>query len=166
MRLWASLKPNTDALSYYNFMRLQISKPIEFTPANGFEQDKFVTYTVNSSAADSVNYKYLNNKEDEVVEYVANTYFSAAIPGQLYLVSSQMDTSKSSSTIKSFRGLQIIAKSADGKVEVFSVADQVYDNNGDHNFLVGKATKAFKEDMTRGLRNSANASQANKFFPQ
>lgn len=166
MKLWASLRPSTDPKSYFNLMRLQISKPTDFSNS-GFEVDSYITYTVNTTTADSTNYRYLNRRGDgdAIVEYVASSNYTQVTTDKLYLVTSKFESAPSDSVMKSFRGFQIIFKTSSGTTEVFSFADQNYDNKGDHQKTVNEATDALKDDMKRAMRNAVKATTANSFFP-
>lgn len=165
MRLFASMATRADAKSYYNLMRLQISRPDDFK-SQGFEYDSAIKYEILSNNGNSVSYHYTNRKEELVVEYNATSVFVEAIPNKLYLVTSKMD--KSLGIVKTFRGLQVIYQnsgSAGQYAEVFSMSDQLYDNNDDHDTTVSKARNEFIQDMARGYRNSEKAQLANSYFP-
>jgi hypothetical protein len=166
MKLWASLLPATDPRSYFNLMRLQISRPSDYS-ASGFEVDSFITYTVNSTTTNSTNYRYLNRRGDgdAVVEYIADSNYTEVAANQLYVVTSKFVSAPSDSVMKSFRGFQVIFKSSSGSTEVFSYAEQTYDNKGDHQKTVNEATDALKDDMKRAMRNATKATTANSFFP-
>lgn len=166
MRLWSSLVSVSEAKAYFNMMRLQIDKPTEFddptSSGKNFEIDANITYTRKNGNAEATNYRYLNTKEDVAVEYEATSYFVEVVPNKLYAVTSKVD--KGISIVKTFRGLQIINQ-VSGSSEVYSMSDQVYDNQGDHATMVAKAKRSFREDMARGYRNATHAADANKFYP-
>ena len=119
-----------------------------------------------SNNGNAVSYHYTNRKEELTVEYNATSVFIEAVPGKLYIITSKLD--QALGIVKTFRGLQIIYQSTGEQgnfAEVFSMSDQLYDNNDDHETTVAKSKNEFVQDMARGYRNSLQSQKANQFFP-
>lgn len=163
MQIWVSMLAQSDPKSYFNMMRLQSYQPDEFSKV--FEYDKAVTYTKKSQTDVGVSFNYVNRREDITVDYDSTSQFIEVVAGKIYLITSKLDVSHS--VVQKFTGLQII-NLLDGTTniaEVFSLSDQIYDNQKDHTGTVSKAENNFRSEMSMGFRNSKKATQANSFYP-
>jgi len=168
MKVYSSMMTPAKPRDYFNMQRLKISRPDDFR-ATFPELNNQVTYTVGPTTdANKVNYRYRNtsNAPEFVVEYESTASFVAIDEGSTYVVTTQFV--KSHETVIGIKGMIVINKKMlDGLEvsEVFSISDQRFDNNGDHESSVGKARSQFAEEVRRDFVNSNTAASANSFFP-
>lgn len=162
MQLWMSMLVPTDPKSYFNMMRLQAGFPEKFDDV--FEYDQAVTYTKKSTTVDSVSYNYKNRKEDVPVDYDATSYYLEVVAGRTYVVTSELTLGNS--VVVALRGLQVIhtAEGQNNVTEVFTMSDQTFENQNDHQGTISKAESSFKDEMSMSFRNGLKATQANQFF--
>jgi hypothetical protein len=155
----------TSAKSYFNLMKLQVSRPNDFKAA-GFETDAAVTYQILTSASDRVSYSYRNTSEapEIIVAYDADANFVDLATGRLFAVSTKVTTPKEA--VREFKGISVIysSSSSPNVVEVFSISEQVVDNNDDHSTAVAKFKRRGSTETKRSYRNAGNASKADSFF--
>ena len=162
MQLWMSMLIPTDPKSYFNMMRLQAGFPEKFDDI--YEYDQAVTYTKKSTTSDSVSYNYKNRKEDVPVDYDSTSYYLEVVPNQTYVVTSELTAGNS--VVIALRGLQVIhaVEGESNITEVFTMSDQTFENQNDHQGTISKAEASFKDEMSMSFRNSLKATQANQFF--
>jgi hypothetical protein len=164
LTLASSSSVTSSAKSYFNMMKLQISKPSQFT-SEGYESDPKVTYSVLTPGANKVQFSYKNSAEapEVIVDYEAEASFAEVKKDSLYVVASKL--TKFKETVQEFKGIIVISKK-DGasSAEVFSLSDQKYDNNNNHATTVQKFTKNASAETKRSFNNSASASKADKYF--
>ncbi len=151
------------AKSYFNMQRLQVSKPESFKQ-EAFETDADVTYTVVSSANDTVSYSYRNLAEQPeiIVSYDADAYFVTLEAGKLFVVATKLTSAKEA--VIEFKGISVIYAAEDDITEVFSASNQVYSNDGDHPTTVSKFKSNANRETIRNYANSLKSAKADSYF--
>jgi|GEM_PF-1765771 len=155
---------SSSAKSYFNMMRLQISKPSQFT-SEGYESDPKVTYNVLVPGTNKVGFAYKNTAEapEVIVDYEAEATLLEVKKDSIYVVASKL--TKFKETVQEFKGIIVISKRDSGSgAEVYSLSDQKYDNNNNHATTVQKFTKNATAETKRSFNNSSSASKADKYF--
>lgn len=163
MKLYTSNIYNTDATSYFKMMKLQMFDTPTFKSA-GFETDANTTYTVQSKDKDtSVSFNYVNDAETTViVNYDAKTTFytvkSSDTGIKRYIVGTKL--TKSNETVVELEGVVVINEyKADGQMvaEVFTLSNQLYDNNNDHATTLKKAKSNIETEQVRSFKNAGKS---------
>ncbi len=167
LKMSNSMLVNTDPKSYFNMIRLQISRPEEFKGPAQFENNPDSEITTFPGKVSNLQAEYhfidLTDKPDTIVEYNAISRFIPIVNGQLYIIASEKIEGKCE-TLCQFTSLTIIHINTNTTTEVFSISDNLYDNGGDHEETMKKARKNVAHGMERNLRNSRKAQNANSFF--
>lgn len=175
MDLYTANVYDTDAKTYMKLVKLQQTKPKDFKAAAdsgkyGFKYDADIDYEVIDTSASMTNFSYLNDKESTVsLSYKGQTKYidmkSSQSGTNRYAVVTKLTNPSESETLKSLLALVVIneydGKDSAGKVrkyaEVFTLSNQTYDNNGDHNSTVNKAKQNLGAEQIRGAENAAKA---------
>jgi len=159
MLMGSAMSTTTTPSAYFAMTKLQMTKPSEFK-SKGFEVNPDTIYTPSTVTDSSVKYKYDYEKQGDAdgVTYEATTKFFTLKSKQAYLVSTLLDKDVRG-TLPAFRGIIIINKSED-TTEVFTVSDQTYANNGNHQSTVDKVKSRLGEEQMRMHRNSKDATKA------
>jgi hypothetical protein len=169
VRFYSALAVKTTAKSYYKMMRLQVSKPDDFSKA-GFKSKEEVEYKVINGGAgtsETVEYEYYDNSERPEVEigYAARAVFKTIISSELYVVGTTK--TKTFETVQELQAFTVIHKtniSGSEGAEVFSISLQILDNNGDHDTVVSKTKNSLRKEVEMSYENSSNAEKADEFF--
>jgi hypothetical protein len=164
---YSALAVATTANSYYKMMRLQVSKPDDFSKA-GFKSKEEVEYKVLKGAmSESVEYEYYDNSEKPEVEigYAAKAIFITILDSELYIVgTTKMETFETVQELQAFTVVHKTNLAGSEGVEVFSISRQILDNNGDHDTVVSKTRNSLRKEVEMSYENGLNAAKADDYF--
>ncbi len=169
IKMSTSMILNTDPKSYFNMIRLQISRPEDFKGSAQFESDNNTEITTYPTKVNFQQAEYhlidLTDKPDTIVEYDGISKFIPLVKEQLYLILTEKKDGKYE-TLAAFKNLTLIhlILNSNSNIEVFSVSENLIDSGGDHEESVRKARRNVAHSMERNLRNSRRAQNANKYF--
>jgi len=160
MRLVSSSSVPTTPEAYYAMVRLQMMKPNDFK-SKGFEVDPDVEYQTRKVGTNDVTYYYERRGEEDIASYVATTKFHTLRKNVAYAHTTLMDESAKADTklTEKLKGLVIINKSG-SDVEVFTISDQQYDNNNNHNATKNRVIDGLVKDQIRSIKNGKDADKA------
>jgi hypothetical protein len=167
-----SMLAQSDASSYFNMSRAVALDKEKGSANKIFEYDEAVKeYKINSSSNTTLSYYYKTSRyvggspNLTDVYYYANSNFITILAGKMYAMTMLMDQSqKSKCSLDDTSSLALILARSDSEAEVFAVSSQLGDNESNHNAVISEGKKYFREEQLRSFKNSAKASQANKFF--
>lgn len=160
VRLFTSTVVSAKAEDYFAMVKLQVSKPKEFS--ENFEHDKNVNMTEvqATSKQSSFHYQYSDPVNEGNVEYKATARFHTIKKGVAFVSATKLD--ESLETMKDLKGLIIVSDKGGGKAEVFTMSDQTYEVAADQDpkLYDQEATKKAGAEQKRMYQNAKDADKA------
>lgn len=158
MLMQSSMATSARAATYFEMMKLAKFEPTAFKN-RGYEVDEYVTYTQTEKLADRVSFKYENTSQapEILVQYNATSGFYTLVSEKIYVMANVLNQNLAKETLKDMKALVIAYQGNPGVTTVISVANQLYDNNGNHDTTLQKASEGFAKEIARSYRNSLKA---------
>lgn len=159
MRLYTSALYDAKPEDYWALLRLQFTKPQVYKTVYAYDQD--AELHVNQASSDQVTFEYVNTDANDPnlgVDYDAKTIFVTLKANQAYVTATVETQMKQ--TMKALKGLIIVNKKSNGKLEVITMSDQTYETNDQAEAVKTRAISALKAEQKRAFENSKKADKA------
>lgn len=158
MRLYTSGLYDCKTSDYWSLIKVQFGHPDKYKTVYEYDADADMNNVQASDTQSS--YEYSNDSgEGGRVAYKATTKFIVLKEGVAY-VAATTETAKVE-TMKSLKGLIIVNKKSDGKTEVFTMSDQVYEHDsGQADTITSRAITSLQNEQKRAFNNAKKANQA------
>jgi len=163
MMLYSSSQYSAAVDDYWSLVRLQTSDPAEFRDLK-FLYDENVEMSKVAATSASSSYRYANDPQDgSRVEYEAKTTYITLKKGQAYVAATSLV--KKIETMKALKGLIIVNKIGESKVEVISISNQIYEHkDGESNTVETRVLKSLEKEQKYAFENAKDAKKASKVF--
>lgn len=159
--LFSSIKEKNEPRFFFSKVRMEVSDPPQFK-AKGFRMtpdEAAIDFAVLEKTKAFTRYHYTNNSEVGVpIEYNGRESFYEIEKDKTYVVVSKAEDYIQS--IKEFIGLIVINKiGTSDTIEVFAMAQEAYNNYGNHDKVVSRLVTKFGLEQTRGYENGLKAGE-------
>lgn len=145
---------------YWSLVRLQTTDPGKFRDLD-FLYDENVDMKEVDASKTSSSYHYTNHDAEGGghVEYKAKTSYITLKKGVAYVAATEL--TKKIETMKALKGLIIVNKLNDDKVEVFTISDQTYEHDdGQSGTVENKVLTSLKKEQKNSFENAKNSKKA------
>jgi hypothetical protein len=157
--LYSSSQYSATVDDYWSLVRLQTTDPEEFR-ALKFKYDENVDMADVSATSSASSYRYTNDPQDgSRVDYKAKTTYITLKKGQAYVAATAHV--EKIETMKALKGLIIVNKLGENKVEVFTISDQTYEHkDGESDTVETRVLSSLKKEQKNSFENSKTAEKA------